>query len=155
MGAPSTITTGTANVQGATALTVASGTAFSTVGAFVMIDSTSTDGGAEVVTVSSAGSSTSIPIANTPLRLTHAAGATVQTATHGTAPPDDLAACYTRAVRWLAPGSRIGVHRLAVLRHRVGGIHGYLLPGLPEAAGRLGRRDHVFPERVQVVVQLP
>jgi hypothetical protein len=40
-------------------------------------------GGAEVVTVSSAGSSTSIPIAGTPVRLTHAAGATVQTATLG------------------------------------------------------------------------
>ena len=62
---------------------MASGTAFSTVGAFVVIDSTSVHGGAEVVTVSSAGSSTSIPIAGTPLRLTHAAGATVQTATLG------------------------------------------------------------------------
>ena len=82
-GSPSTTTTGTANTQGATALTVALGTGFSTVGAFVVIDSTSADGGAEVVTVSSAGSSTSIPIASTPLRLTHAAGASVQTATLG------------------------------------------------------------------------
>ena len=53
------------------------------VGAFVVIDSTSADGGAEIVTVSAAGSSTSIPIANTPRRLTHAAGASVQTATLG------------------------------------------------------------------------
>ncbi len=82
-GSPSTTTSGTSNVQGATALTLASGTAFSTVGAFIVIDSTSVDGGAEVVTVSSAGSSTSIPVANTLLRLTHAAGATVQTATLG------------------------------------------------------------------------
>ncbi len=82
-GTPSTTTTGTANVQGATSITVASGTGFVTVGAFVVIDSASVDGGAEIVTVSSAGSSTSIPIANTPLRLTHAAGATVQTATLG------------------------------------------------------------------------
>ena len=80
VGAPSTTTTGTSNTQGATALTVAAGAAFSTVGALVVIDSTSVDGGAEVLTVSSAGSSTSIPIANTPLRLTHAAGATVNTA---------------------------------------------------------------------------
>jgi len=62
---------------------VASGTAFSTPGAFVVIDSTSVDGGAECVTVSSAGSSTSIPIVGTPLRLTHAAGASVQAATLG------------------------------------------------------------------------
>jgi len=83
VGAPSTTLTGVANVQGATALTVAAGAAFSTVGAFVVIDSASADGGAEVVTVSSAGSSTSIPIASTPLRLTHAGGATVQTGTLG------------------------------------------------------------------------
>ena len=70
-------------MQGATALTVAAGAAFSTVGAFMVVDSASADGGAEVVTVSSAGSSTSIPIASTPLRLTHAAGATVQAATLG------------------------------------------------------------------------
>ena len=75
--------TGAANVQGATALTVAAGAAFSTVGALVVVDSTSVDGGAEVVTISSAGSSTSIPIAGTPLRLTHAAGASVQAATLG------------------------------------------------------------------------
>jgi hypothetical protein len=53
------------------------------VGAFVVIESTSADGGAEIVTVSAAGSSTSIPIANTPLRLTHAAGASMQTVTPG------------------------------------------------------------------------
>ncbi len=82
-GTPSTTTTGSSNTQGATAITVASGMSFSTVGAFVVIDSSSVDGGAELVTVSSAGSSTSIPIANTPLRLTHAAGATVQAATLG------------------------------------------------------------------------
>jgi hypothetical protein len=81
VGAPSTTTTGTANTQGATAITVAAGAGFVTVGAFVVVDSASVDGGAELVTVSSAGSSTSIPIAGTPLRLTHAAGATVQTAT--------------------------------------------------------------------------
>ena len=82
-GTPSTTTTGAANVQGATAITVASGTGFVTPGAFVVIDSSSVDGGAELVTVSSAGSSTSIPIAGTPLRLTHAAGASVQAATLG------------------------------------------------------------------------
>jgi hypothetical protein len=60
---------------------VASGPVFSAAGAFVVIDSTSVDGAAEVVTVSSAGLSESIPIASTPLRLTHTAGATVQTAT--------------------------------------------------------------------------
>ena len=71
------------NSQGATTLNVASGSAFSTVGAFIVVDSASVDGGAEIVVVSSAGSSTSIPIANTPLRLTHTAGATVQTAALG------------------------------------------------------------------------
>lgn len=81
-GSPSTTTTGVANVQGAVALTVASGTGF-TAGSFIFVDSTSVDGGAECLTVSSAGSGTSIPIANTPLRLTHAAGASVQTATLG------------------------------------------------------------------------
>lgn len=80
-GTPSRITTGVANVQGATALTVASGAGFSTVGVFVVIDSTSVDGGAELVTVSSAGGSTSIPVTNTPLRLAHSAGATVNAAT--------------------------------------------------------------------------
>lgn len=80
-GTPSTTTTGVANVQGATTPTVASGTSFSTVARFVVIDSTSVDGGAELVTVSLAGSSTSIPVADTPLRLTHAAGASVNTAT--------------------------------------------------------------------------
>ena len=46
VGSPNTTTTGTANVQGATALTAASGTSFSTVGAFVVIDSTRADSGA-------------------------------------------------------------------------------------------------------------
>ncbi len=83
-GTPSATTSGTSNVQGALAITVASGGAsVSTVGAFVVIDSSSVDGGAEIVTVSSAGSATSIPVAGTPLRLTHAAGASVQTAVLG------------------------------------------------------------------------
>jgi len=81
VGAPSTTTSGTANVVGATSLTVASGTSFSTVGAWLVIDSGDVDGGAEVVVTSGAGTSGAIPIANTPLRLTHAAGATVQTGT--------------------------------------------------------------------------
>ncbi len=46
----------------------------------IVVDSSSVDGGAECLTVSSAGA---IPVANTPLRLTHAAGASVQTATLG------------------------------------------------------------------------
>jgi hypothetical protein len=83
VGAPSTTTTGSANVQGATVLTVAAGAAFSTVGAWIVVDSGSVDGGAEVLKTSGAGGSTTIPIAATPLRLTHAAGATVQTGTLG------------------------------------------------------------------------
>ncbi len=79
LGSPSTTATGVANVQGAVALTVTSGVGFA-LGQLVVVDSSSVDGGAEVVTVSSAGSSTSIPVANTPLRLTHTAGATVNTA---------------------------------------------------------------------------
>jgi hypothetical protein len=47
----------------------------------IAVDSSSVDGGAEIVAVGSAGSSASIPIAGSPLRLTHAAGATVQTST--------------------------------------------------------------------------
>lgn len=82
-GSPSTTLTGVANVQGAVALTVASGTAFVTAGAFVVVDDSSVDGGAEVLKASAAGGSTTIPIAGTPLRLTHAAGATVNTATLG------------------------------------------------------------------------
>jgi hypothetical protein len=81
-GAPSTTTTGAANTAGAAALTVAAGAAF-TSGMWVVVDSTSAAGGAEVVKASGAGSSTSIPIAATPLRLTHPAGATVQAATLG------------------------------------------------------------------------
>ncbi len=80
VGSPNTTTTGSVNIQGATALTVAAGAAF-TSGSWVVVDSGSVDGGAEVVRASAAGSSTSIPIAGTPLRLTHVAGATVQTAT--------------------------------------------------------------------------
>ena len=80
VGAPSTTTTGVANVQGAAALTVALGTGF-TLGQWVVVDSGSVDGGAEVVKASAAGGATSIPIAGTPLRLTHVAGATVQAAT--------------------------------------------------------------------------
>jgi hypothetical protein len=83
LGTPSTTTTGAANTQGAAALTVASGTAFSAVGAFVVIDAASATAQAEIVVVSAAGSSTSIPIAGTPLRVTHGAGATVQTAVLG------------------------------------------------------------------------
>jgi hypothetical protein len=62
-------------------LTVAAGAAFSTVGAWLAVDSASADGGSELVQVSAAGGATSIPIANSPLRLTHVAGATVQTGT--------------------------------------------------------------------------
>jgi hypothetical protein len=80
-GAPSTTTTGAANVQGAAVLTVAAGVAFSTVGAWLVIDSASIDGGAEIVRVSAAGGATTIPVAATPLKLTHAAGATVNTCT--------------------------------------------------------------------------
>lgn len=80
LGVPSTTTTGAANTQGAAALTVAAGAAF-TLGMWVVVDSGSVDGGAEVVKASAAGSSTSIPIAATPLRLTHVAGATLQAAT--------------------------------------------------------------------------
>ena len=81
-GSPSTTTTGVANTQGATSLTVSSGTSFSTAGAYLIVDDASVDGGAEVLVQAGAGSSTSIPLAAaSPLRLTHAAGATVQTAT--------------------------------------------------------------------------
>jgi hypothetical protein len=79
-GAPSTTTTGAANVQGATALTVASGSSF-TSGSWVVVDATSVDGGAEILIASGAGTSTTIPVASTPLRLTHAAGAAVATGT--------------------------------------------------------------------------
>ncbi len=82
VGAPSTTTTGAANTAGAVALTVAAGGAF-TSGSWIVVDSASIAGGAEVVKASGAGGSTTIPIANTPLRLTHPAGATVQTATLG------------------------------------------------------------------------
>ena len=81
VGSLSTTTTGT-NTQGATTINVASGTSFVS-GQWVVIDSSSVDGGAEVVQASAAGGSTTITIASTPLRLTHAAGATVQTGTLG------------------------------------------------------------------------
>ncbi len=80
-GAPSTTTTGAANTQGAVVLTVAAGAAFSVVGAFLVVDSASIDGGAEILRVSAAGGATTIPVAATPLRLAHAAGATVNTCT--------------------------------------------------------------------------
>jgi hypothetical protein len=82
-GSPSTTTSGSTNTAGATTLTVALGTGF-TSGSWVVIDSGSLDGGAEVVQASGAGTSTTIPLnAATPLLLSHAAGATVQTATLG------------------------------------------------------------------------
>ncbi len=80
--AQSTTTAGV-NAQGAVSLAVASGSSFSTPGMFIVVDSSSVDGGAEVLTVSSAGSAGAIPIANTPLRLTHASGASAQAATLG------------------------------------------------------------------------
>jgi hypothetical protein len=80
VGSPSTTTTGSSNTAGAAVLTVAAGGSF-TSGSWVVIDSASVDGGLEVVKASAGGGSTTIPIASTPLRLTHAAGATVQTGT--------------------------------------------------------------------------
>jgi hypothetical protein len=80
VGSPNTTTTGAANIQGATTLNVAVGTGF-TLGSWVVIDSSSADGGAEVVKATGAGTSTTIPV--TPLTLTHVAGATVQTAVLG------------------------------------------------------------------------
>jgi hypothetical protein len=71
---PATTTSGGSNVQGAVSLAVASGSSFSTPGMLIVVDSSSVDGGAECLTVSSAGSAGAIPIAGTPLRLTHAAG---------------------------------------------------------------------------------
>jgi len=64
---------------------VTSGTAFSTTGAWIVVDSSSSvDGGAEIVVQGTAGTSGTIPLnAATPLRLTHSAGATVQTGTLG------------------------------------------------------------------------
>ena len=93
-GTPSTTTTGAANTQGATAITVASGTGFSTVGAFVVIDTTSVDGGAEIVTVSTAGSGTN------PDRqyaaAAHPRGRGVgEHRRDGAARPDDVSACRT------------------------------------------------------------
>lgn len=81
VGSPSTTTTGSANTQGVTTLTVVSGTGF-TLGTWVVVDSSSVDGGAEVVQATGAGTSTTIPV--TPVTLpAHAAGATVQAATLG------------------------------------------------------------------------
>ena len=45
VGNPSTTTTGSANTAGATVFTVTSGSSFSTVGAWVVVDSASADGG--------------------------------------------------------------------------------------------------------------
>ncbi len=77
LGNPSTTTTGAANIQGATVLTVALGTGF-TSGSWVAVDAA---GAGEVLKASGAGGATPIPVANTPLRLAHAAGLAVQTAT--------------------------------------------------------------------------
>lgn len=76
VGAPSTTTTG-ANSAGATTLSVASGSAF-TSGSWVVIDAASATS-AEIVKATAAGGSTMIPV--TALALTHAGGATVQTGT--------------------------------------------------------------------------
>lgn len=80
-GSPSTTTSGVANFAGATVLTVVSGSSFSTVGAWIVVDSASADGGVEILKSSAVGTATTIPVASSPLRLTHAAGATVQSAT--------------------------------------------------------------------------
>ena len=78
-GAPSTTTSGT-HAQGATTLNVASGTSFSTPESWIVVDSGSVDGSAEVVQQGTAGTSGTIPLAAaSPLRLRHAAGASVQT----------------------------------------------------------------------------
>lgn len=57
-------------------------------GMFVVIDSSSVDGAAEVLTVSSGSTANSVPIAATPLRLAHTSGATVNAAVLG--PLDNL-----------------------------------------------------------------
>jgi hypothetical protein len=90
-GAPSTstTTTGAANTQGAVALTVALGTSF-TLGMWVVVDSASIDGGAEVLKASAAGGATSIPIAATPPRLTHAGRRDGAGGHAGPARPDDV-----------------------------------------------------------------
>ncbi len=79
LGAPSTTTSGAANIQGATVLTVTLGTGF-TSGSWIAVDASGADGGAEILKASAAGTATTIPVAGTPLRLAHAAGASVQTA---------------------------------------------------------------------------
>jgi hypothetical protein len=76
---PNTTLTGASNVAGAVVLTVAAGTSF-TIGMNIQVG---TGSSAEIVTVSGAGSSTSIPIATTPLRFTHAAAEAVTNTTPG------------------------------------------------------------------------
>jgi hypothetical protein len=75
---PSTTLSG-AHAQGAAALTVVAGAAFSTAGALVAVDLASAVSPAEIVVVSSAGGSTSIPVAATALRQAHPGGTAVQT----------------------------------------------------------------------------
>ena len=77
VGSPSTTTSGSANTAGATTLTVVAGTGF-TSSMWIVVDSSSVDGGAEVVQATGAGTSTTIPV--TPLTLIHVAGATVNAA---------------------------------------------------------------------------
>lgn len=76
---PNTTLTGASNVAGATTLTVTSGTSF-TLGMNIQVG---TGSNAEIVTVSGAGGATSIPIANTPLRFSHAAAEAVTNTTAG------------------------------------------------------------------------
>ena len=82
LGGPSTTLSG-AHAQGLASLAVAAGAAFSTVGAWLVIDGANASSGAEVLQVSSAGSSGAIPVTGTPLRLAHNSGDTVQSATLG------------------------------------------------------------------------
>jgi hypothetical protein len=69
-----TTTTSGSNPAGAVVLNVTSGTSF-TSGMWIWIEDST--GGGEIVQASAAGSSGSIPIANTPLRYTHAAAVAV------------------------------------------------------------------------------
>jgi len=67
-------------------------------------------GGAEVLKTSGADGATSIPVAGTPLRLSHTAGAIVQTATLVPLGPPDVSAFPRRvrsavSVTWDLPGS--------------------------------------------------
>lgn len=78
---PNTTLTGASNTAGATSLVVTSGTSF-TLGMNIQVG---TGTSAEVVTVSGAGGSTSIPIANTPLRFNHSAAEAVTNTSAGAA----------------------------------------------------------------------